>query len=34
MTRQQIIEHCAWMATMDRAYAEWAWRNYKAMGVV
>lgn len=28
MTRERIVAHCAFMAQLDRAYAEWAWRWY------
>lgn len=31
MTFERIRDHCAWLATMDREYAEWAWREYVRM---
>jgi len=27
--RQNIIDHCAWMAQHDRAYAVWAYKRYR-----
>jgi hypothetical protein len=27
--RTSVIEHCKWIATFDRDYAEWTFRNYR-----
>jgi hypothetical protein len=26
--KQRILDHCAWIATFDRDYAIWTFRNY------
>jgi hypothetical protein len=28
--KQRILDHCAWIATFDRDYAIWTFRNYCA----
>ena len=27
-SRKRVVDHCAWLATMDRAYAVWTFEQY------